>query len=164
MSQFANLVFLERPALAQCFYNDVLMGLSGHYSLDPKWLANVTLGYVGTVGRSLQNNAITETVSNTGKVKLIILAEVKYDVARTSAANTNKFINQLRGILLKLFKDDKKKFEFYESVKPIVAFEVEDKITEKHFYYVTNADFSPENKDRLIRLRKTSTKPDIVST
>jgi hypothetical protein len=99
-----------------------------------------------------------------GKVKLIILAKVKYDDAKTGAADTRKFINKLRGILLKLFKNDKEKLTFYESVKPIVAFEVEDKITEKHFYYITNADFSPEKKDRLIRLRKTSTKPDIVST
>ena len=97
--------------------------------MDPKWLANVTLGYVGTVGRSLQNETITETVSNTGKVKLIILAEVKYDVASTGAADTHKFINKLRSILLKLFKNDKEKLTFYESVKPIVAFEVEDQIT-----------------------------------
>jgi hypothetical protein len=62
-------------------------------------------------------------------VKLIILAEVKYDDAKIGAADTHKFINKLRGILLKIFKDDKKKLEFYESVKPIVAFEVEDQIT-----------------------------------
>lgn len=52
---------------------------------------------------------------------------------------------------------------FYSKIKPIVAFEVEDSNSRKHFYYVTNAEMCPK-EDFLIRLRKTSSKPDIVST
>jgi hypothetical protein len=101
VSQLANLIFLERPALAQLFYNDVLRGISGHYSMDPKWLAKVTLGYVGTVDLQLQDNNNRETVKNTGKVKLIMLADVEYDDAAVGPADTNKFIKKVYDILLK---------------------------------------------------------------
>lgn len=78
VSQFANLVFLERPLLAKLFYNDVLRGLSGHYSLDPKFLTKVTLGYVGKVEVKAQDNSIKAATECSGKVQLILLADVLY--------------------------------------------------------------------------------------
>jgi hypothetical protein len=163
VSQFANLVFFERPVLAQLFYNDVLRGLSGHYSLDPKWLAKVTLGYVGTTELKQQDNSIRATTKCSGKVQLIMLADVLYSRKKVAPSETNQLISDVYGIFMNLVKNDVPKQKFYSGIKPIVAFEVEDSQTQRSFYYVTNAEMCPD-EDYLIRLRKTSSKPDIVST
>lgn len=77
VSQFANLLFLERPLLAQYQYNDVLRGLQGPYSLSPKWLSQVTLGYVGKVELNMAGHRVTKT--NQGVVQLMMLAKFKYN-------------------------------------------------------------------------------------
>lgn len=77
VSQFANLLFLEHPLLALHHYNDVLRGLQGPYSLNPKWLSQVTLGYVGKVNMDVHGRRVT--TDNKGQVQLMMLSKIKYD-------------------------------------------------------------------------------------
>lgn len=51
VSQFCNLIFVARPELARKHFNDVIRGIQGPYSLNPKWLTYLTLGYVGKFAR-----------------------------------------------------------------------------------------------------------------
>ena len=49
VGQLSSILFEARPELAQHQQNDVIRGIQGHYSLNPKWLTYLTLGYTGLV-------------------------------------------------------------------------------------------------------------------
>lgn len=49
VGQLSNIIFQERPLLAEYQFNDVIRGVQGRYSLNPKWLTYLTLGYVGPI-------------------------------------------------------------------------------------------------------------------
>lgn len=47
VNQLSMLVFLRRPELARHHYNDVIKAVQGPYSLHPKWLTDMPLGFCG---------------------------------------------------------------------------------------------------------------------
>ena len=111
VSQFANLLFLERPLLAQYQYNDVLRGIQGPYSLNPKWLSRVALGHVGKV--DMNDDGLRVTKTNKGQVQLMALASIKYDDHTLLPSQTEHMLISTLETFLAEFPVDSREYEFY---------------------------------------------------
>jgi len=142
----------------------VIRGIQGHYSLNPKWLTYLTLGYTGIIDVS---NPLKHSRVQTLKqeVQLMMLASFKYDKTIVLSANTDKLIKNTYDRFVDSLKEEPFVQLFYKASRPIIAFKVEDELSHKSFYYVTNAEIMKGvNPTVKMKLRRTSTKPDIVST
>ena len=95
---------------------------------------------------------------------MITLAKFKYDERAITPAKTDDLIKRSYKHFIGNFHH-KPQYGFYEESNPILAFKVKDDYTGKSFYYVTNAEIiKGVNPTVKMKLRRTSTKPDIVST
>ena len=96
---------------------------------------------------------------------MITLAKFKYDERAITPAKTDDLIKRSYEHFIGNFHH-KPQYRFYEESNPVLAFKVKDDYTGKSFFYVTNAEIQRRRKDpkHKIKIRRTSTKPDIVST
>ena len=163
VGQLSSIVFEARPDLAEQ-QNDVIRGIQGHYSMNPKWLTYLTLGYTGARKRKDSGEYLVEKLAN--EVQLITLAKFKYDEHSITPARTDELIKNSYELFVSKFNKKDPEYEFYTESNPILAFKVKDEYTKRSFFYVTNAEIQRRRKDAnfKIKIRRTSTKPDIVST
>ena len=108
VGQLSSILFEARPELALHQHNDVIRGIQGHYSLNPKWLTYLTLGYVGKT-ETHDKTKMVKVSEPYQEVQLMMLASFKYDELSITPAKTDDLIKRSYELFLDSCKADPKK-------------------------------------------------------